>query len=193
MSRGRQKLVIDKEKLQSVINELESKQSFTKIGDLFKAVANTDWAKNLSPRPLTDQVARLRFKEFDLECKTKKARKGKGVVSSAKEKEVEVDESVKENSKLAAVVGARRVTRIPSGECPVKLKSTDKEAVFEWIEKVQEHYAPDKVISPEGLAYFVNYNFYSSTDNGYEEVCKHIREWTNETLGALSAEDSESF
>jgi hypothetical protein len=199
---GRSKTQVSKTELQDAINKVESEQTFDKIGDLFKAIAETDWAKNLEPRPLTNQVAYLRFKDYGLECKTKKARRSGNERKVEQEEKVVSDESTLRNHKLAEALGSpKTVTRIPSGECPVKLRGTDQVSVWEWIEKIQDHYHElDTFIAPEGLAYFVNYNFHSSWDgddrrtNKYNEVCSHIKDWVDEmTQDSITEEDLASF
>lgn len=78
MTRGRKKLSLTREVLQVVVDELEAKQSFSSLAMLWKAVAETEWAKSLEPRPLTAQVAMLRAKELGVVVKTVAGKIGKG-------------------------------------------------------------------------------------------------------------------
>lgn len=70
MARGRKKLAITREELQGVVDQLEAETPFTSRAALWQAVAGTEWAKNLIPRPLTAQVAMLRAKELGVTVKT---------------------------------------------------------------------------------------------------------------------------
>lgn len=70
------KLNINKETFQSIVNQLESTQTFQNPSYLWKAVASTEWAKNLEPRPLTASVAYLRAKEFGIIINTKAGKRG---------------------------------------------------------------------------------------------------------------------
>ncbi len=78
---AKQAIQLDREKFQEVISSLEAKQTFNSRSSLWGAIEQTDWAKKLSPRPLTGQVAMLKAKELNLEIKTPLGRKGaeKGV------------------------------------------------------------------------------------------------------------------
>jgi hypothetical protein len=83
MARGRKKLSLTREELQSVVNELEEKQTFASLAMLWKAVGDTEWAKTLEPRALTPQVAMLRAKELGVTTKTQAGRIGAGRVAPA--------------------------------------------------------------------------------------------------------------
>jgi len=69
------KTPVNKKELQNIINKLESEQTFINRNELFQAVADTDWAKGHS-RPLTKSVVYLRVKEFGIQLKTPKGKKG---------------------------------------------------------------------------------------------------------------------
>jgi hypothetical protein len=192
MSRGRKKVIVDKDEFQKVINDLEKENSYKNMSQLFKAVEKTDWAKGCkdedgNPKPLKSQTAYNRFKDLDLDSKTKKGKTGRGGISEAKEKEVvKLDPSQVMNQRLAASLGANKVTRIPAGECPVKLKGVEREDVWNWCRGLQEHYlAKSECLSPEGMAYFVNYCFYNSTTKEYKKVAGYIHEWVEVTLGVI--------
>lgn len=77
MSRGRPPLVLDKNEFQSVINKLELETTFPTRTALWEAVAKSEWAVNLKPRPLTAQVAMLRAEELGLIIKTEKGQRGR--------------------------------------------------------------------------------------------------------------------
>jgi hypothetical protein len=67
-------LKVNKEQLQKIVTELESKTTFRNHTELWKAVCETEWAKNLKPKPLTPSVAYLRAKEFKIAIITKPGR-----------------------------------------------------------------------------------------------------------------------
>lgn len=188
MSRGRKKIIVDKAEFQNQIDKLETDGSFKNMGSLFESVEQTEWAKNCKDedgnvKPLKAQSAYLRFKEMDLNSATKRGKAGRGR-KSQKTQDVEpqvVTPSQKRSASMAAFFGAKMVTRIPSGECPVKLKSTDCEAVGDWCDAIQEVYRlKDECLAYEGLLYFVNYNFHDSSTKEYGEVAKHIDSWMTE-------------
>ncbi len=77
MARGRTKLVIDGRDLQAVVDELESKNTFSTRAELWAAIEASEWAKSLEPRPLTAQVAMMRAKELNVTIKTAKGKKGR--------------------------------------------------------------------------------------------------------------------
>lgn len=69
-------LIIDKAEFQSVVNDLEGKQTFPNPSYLWKAVEATSWAKRQSPRPLTASVAYCRAKELGIVTRTKGGKRG---------------------------------------------------------------------------------------------------------------------
>lgn len=77
MSRGRPPLILDKREFQEVINKIESENVFPTRAALWEAVAKTEWAVNLQPRPLTAQVAMIRADELGLNIKTVKGQRGR--------------------------------------------------------------------------------------------------------------------
>lgn len=77
------KLKVDKDALQSAIQAVESKQTFSNRQTLADAVADTEWAKKHQPKPITSSVVLLRIKEFNLSLKTPKGKRGRqGSISS---------------------------------------------------------------------------------------------------------------
>lgn len=87
---ARTKLEISKKEFQAVVDDLESKQTFTNPSALWKAVEETSWAKNQSPRALTAIVAYQRARELKIVIKTlpgKKGRqKGQGMPAGSKKR-----------------------------------------------------------------------------------------------------------
>lgn len=79
---AKQAIQINREDFQNVISSLELNGGFTSRSALWSAIEESEWAKKLSPRPLTAQVAMLKAKEFNLEIKTPLGKRGasKGIV-----------------------------------------------------------------------------------------------------------------
>lgn len=78
-TRGRQPIQVTHDELQGVIAGLEATEPFANRSKLYAAIANTEWAKTRSPRPLTAQVAMLFVtKRFPtLTVKTPVAKRGR--------------------------------------------------------------------------------------------------------------------
>lgn len=79
MSRGRKGIELDAVIFQSVITEVEAKSQPKNHSQLWAAVAATEWAKNLTPRPLTAQVAMLKAKALGLKIGTPIGKRGEGL------------------------------------------------------------------------------------------------------------------
>lgn len=77
MTRGRKKLSLTREELQAIVDMVEANR-FPSLAAMWKAVAETEWAKSLKPRALTAQVAMLRAKELGVVTKTQAGKIGKG-------------------------------------------------------------------------------------------------------------------
>ena len=75
-TRGRKKLELNKNELQKIITQLEAKQTFANLSELFGAVENTEWAKTMEPRPLKAPVVYQRVKELGIICKTLPGKRG---------------------------------------------------------------------------------------------------------------------
>ena len=73
---GRTKLVLDRVEFQSVIDELEEKETFDNLSSLCKKMEETEYAKRQHPRPLTWAVAYQRLTELNIKTKTQAGRKG---------------------------------------------------------------------------------------------------------------------
>ena len=74
---ARTPIAVDSQELQRVINELEEKHNFSNLSELYNAIAETEFAKNCKPRPLSAQVAMIRIKEYNLSVRTQRGQKGK--------------------------------------------------------------------------------------------------------------------
>jgi hypothetical protein len=72
-------LKVDRGQLLEQIKLLESTQSFQSLSHLQLAVADTDWAKNHLPKPVTQSVVGLRITKYDLlkEIATKPGKRGR--------------------------------------------------------------------------------------------------------------------
>ena len=79
MSRGRKAIEINREAFQTTVTALETSQAFPNRSALWAAVEQSDFAKNLSPRPLTAQVAMLKAKAMNLTILTPLGKRGEGL------------------------------------------------------------------------------------------------------------------
>ncbi len=73
---ARTKLEINKGEFQKVVTDLEAAQTFENPSALWKAVEQSDWGKNMQPRPLTAAVAYQRAKELGIVYKTQPGKRG---------------------------------------------------------------------------------------------------------------------
>lgn len=73
---------IDKVELETCIQQLETTNAYTSRGQLWEAVALTEWAKTRVPRPLSAQVAMIKAKEFGIPIKTQRGEKGQGLIGT---------------------------------------------------------------------------------------------------------------
>lgn len=71
---------LDVKEFQEKLTEFEKANSFTSRSALWNAFAGTEWAKTRQPRPLSNQVARLKADEFGLTILTPVGERGKGLV-----------------------------------------------------------------------------------------------------------------
>lgn len=69
-------IVLDQKEFQEVISSLEKENNFTSRSALWKAIEQTDFAKNCVPRPLSSQVAMLKAQEFKLTISTPIGKRG---------------------------------------------------------------------------------------------------------------------
>jgi len=72
------KLEVDRDELQKIVTDLESRQTFPNPSALWKAVEETDWAKAYQPRPVTSSVAYKQAKDLGIQYKTRPAKRGLG-------------------------------------------------------------------------------------------------------------------
>jgi hypothetical protein len=72
------KLEVNKAEFQEVVNDLEGKQTFANPSHLWKAVEETEWAKNHKPRRLTVSICRQRTKQLGLVMKTVASKRAHG-------------------------------------------------------------------------------------------------------------------
>lgn len=70
-----------------------------------------------------------------------------------------------------------RTTFTPSGECPVKLTSTDEASVLAWIKEVHARFvAKGEVLAPSGYTYYARYSF-GYTANDYEQIKRVVKQY----------------
>lgn len=79
---GRSALVVKASELQDTVNQLEASTTYSALGDLCDAVANTAWAKNIRNekhviRGLSSQMVGIKIREFGVTCKTKPGQRGR--------------------------------------------------------------------------------------------------------------------
>lgn len=129
---GRKPLEISIPDFQFILSELETEQKFTTRSSLWEAFAQTDWAKNLKPRPLTAQNAMLLAKKHNLTIQTPIGQRGRvkgcGPVPGGGRKKKTLPENIVEV--LAKVVPEKYIkvlNRVKQGsmKAAVKLKCLD--------------------------------------------------------------------
>ena len=174
------KLVVDKQELQDAINLVESEQEFEGITDLFKAVAQTDWAKNHKPKPVSHSVAYSRYKEFGLDSKTQPAR----VHTPKEDKQVDNEEIG-----TSPVVREGVFTTVPSGECPVPFSLFEESIVYTWIDDLQQTWKEQHgdMLSAEAVAYYVN------DHTEYDKIREAILTWFDCAGIEVSDEEQQYF
>ena len=74
--KGRTTLPVDKSELVKIIEQVEANNTFSNRYELWQAIANTDWAKNHKPKPVTASIAMLRAIAYDIPLKTTKGKRG---------------------------------------------------------------------------------------------------------------------
>lgn len=77
MSKGKKPIQVDKVELSQLLNDLEIKNVYKNRSELWKAVEDSDFAKQCVPRPLTAQVAMMLANKFGIEPRTPKGKKGR--------------------------------------------------------------------------------------------------------------------
>ncbi len=73
----RTKIHVDKNQLIDCMNEIENSNTFPNRSTLYDAVAETHWAKSCHAKPLTSAIIGLRVKEYGIEPKTPKGKRGR--------------------------------------------------------------------------------------------------------------------
>lgn len=81
---GRSPLIVKKDELQKVINDLEASRQFRNQQELFLAVQESDWGKNVRNanyrvKGIKAPVVYNKIREFDIVLKTPKGKKGRTV------------------------------------------------------------------------------------------------------------------
>jgi hypothetical protein len=102
-ARGRKAIVVSREELQTIINQVETNGPLASRTALYDAIAGTEWAKTREPRPLTPQVAMLfvtkRFTGLSVLTPVGKRGRSKGcpaVPNAGKRKRRKMPKEVKE-------------------------------------------------------------------------------------------------
>ena len=194
-TKGRAKLVIDKDEFQQVVNDVESSQEFEKLSDLWAAVEQTEWAKKQEPRPLTASVASQRAQDLEITHKTK-AKRRKRQESDSQER-LEDNKFYRPDPVNFGVPHPRGMLFVvaPAGSCPHRLSDTHEDAVVDWATKVVKTcIEEDRLISPSALFQFSR-QFYETFSDECALVKEHIQ--NNKDViyqavgGTVSTEDEE--
>lgn len=76
---GRIRTEVNRDELQNAINQVETANggAFANRSLLHAAVANTEWAKNNKPKPVTESVVLLRIAEFNIQPLTPVGQRGR--------------------------------------------------------------------------------------------------------------------
>lgn len=139
--RGRKAIQFNVQEFQDTILCLEQEEggAFANRSQLWAAVAATEWASTLSPRPMTSQVAMLKAETFDLKVNTPKGKKGRVAGSAGKvsddgtavlpvRRSRTIDEaSITVLRGVTATVNQKAVDRVSKGslKAAIKLKCID--------------------------------------------------------------------
>jgi hypothetical protein len=143
-------LIINAKEFQNVVNELESKNTFKNIGELWKAIEETSWAKSLKPRPLTFSVAMIRAKELGITTKTLPGKRGK-----------EKGSTLTEEHKAALKEGRKNKKKI----------STTHKKTFDAMRKTMPNRIPLIIRAEQGSKNaFIKLNCLDCSDNQPSEV-----------------------
>jgi len=192
-TKGITKVEVDKDEFQQVVNDLESKQEFNRQSELWAAIEETDWAKNLQPRPLKAQTAAKQAERLGIETKVKKRRR-----RSESEENHEPNIYDRPDPLNAGVPRPTRGTYFvlaPAGSCPHKLSDTQEDAVVDWATKVVETcFTSDRLMAPTALNYFVSH-FYDVFSEDYDLAKEHIqnnKDLIYESIGACYQEGDDS-
>lgn len=193
---ARTKISIDKAKFEQAVRQAEANGPLPNISALTVAVAEIynamDGAAAIQP-----QVVGLRLKEFGLEIKTKKGKRGRspgGTNRPREEREPRQEQCPQEPKKRRPrqepkddderpVFSRRLVVWTPAGKCPVKLSGTSKQEVREWAEAVIEAgFRQNKNYTHNAIKYFVRH-FYEMFSENWNVVVGHLDMWLRESQG----------
>lgn len=80
---SRSPLIVNEKQLESVINDLESKNTYGSVGDLCQAVSDTDWAKGIQNaahkvKGISPQMVYVKIREFKIPIKTQRGKRTAG-------------------------------------------------------------------------------------------------------------------
>ena len=154
---------------------------------MWEAVAKTDWAMDMEPRPLSAAVIYQRVQEYGIETKTKPARGRKRTntleltndIEGVETKPAPVaisfvnDRMNKFNAGIPLRPGCSMIV-VPAGACPHKLSGTDENSVTDWGKKiVKTFFTQRQQLAPSALAYFAR-EFYDVFSEEFKTVEKNI-------------------
>lgn len=71
---------ISADQLKFQISKVEAERNFDTLGELWEAMADTDWAKGFCPYPLTASYIRAKAIELQVQTKTQSGKKSKNTV-----------------------------------------------------------------------------------------------------------------
>ena len=79
---SRSPLIVDEAQLESVINDLESNNTYASVGDLCQAVSDTNWGKGIQNaarkvKGISPQMVYVKIRDFKIPIKTKRGTRGK--------------------------------------------------------------------------------------------------------------------
>lgn len=135
--------------------------------------------------PDCDKFIGLKFKEcicghkFDSRCFSTRGTEVEQTFTACK--------SEVEGAQFAASYGRQgMLVTTPAGDCPVKLKDTNYEAVSEWAEKVMNvGQEQGKTYAPSALRYYVRH-FYELNTREYALVCENLEEWASQFMSGAA-------
>lgn len=180
--KGKERLEVNKQEFQTIVDQLEGQKSFNRLADLWQAVEKTHWAKEMEPRPLTASVAGLRAQELGITTLTQSKKRRRKDINAIEENgsvvepilKMGVDSFTKRNAGIPRYIGVPLIV-VPAGDCPHKLTDVDYDSVHNWCKKVVQTMSNEgKQIAPTGLGYFAG-QFFNVFGPEYKEVVEHIQ------------------
>lgn len=153
------RIEIDRNELELVIQLLEEDGPFGSLNALYKAVVET------MEIDVTPQCIRARIAEWEIPIKTQPGRQGRKRTEPEEEEDF-VDEY--------HAMRSRMVVYTPSGKCPYKLIRTDRESVKHWADAVVE-FGLERGLryTSDALKYFAR-QFYDIFSEDYATIKSHI-------------------